>query len=217
VGVARSIVVRRLEGANDPQIYFPATQLGAMPIYYAPKDLLVRVGGDPSTLATALAKIVHDVDPAQSVADVRPLADVVSLQTAARRDQAAALGTFAFLAALLAAVGIYGLLAFTVSARTQEIGIRIALGASRGRILGMLLRQALTLGCVGILVAIPLAYAAGRGMRALLFGVNPADPATFAAAIAVASAMTIAGSLYPALRAAAIDPTSTIRTANAGG
>jgi predicted permease len=217
VGVARSIVVRSLEGRRDPQIYFPATQLGTMSIYYAPKDLLVRVDGDPSRLATALAKIVRDVDPAQSVADVRPLTDVVSLQTASRRDQAAALGTFAFLAALLAAVGIYGLLAFTVSARTQEIGIRIALGASRRRILGMFLRQAFTLGCFGILVAIPLAYAAARGMSALLFGVNPADPVIFAAAIAVASAMTIAGSLYPALRAASIDPTSTIRMANAGG
>lgn len=177
IGVAGSIFVRGLEGARDPQIYFPATQLGAMPIYYAPKDLLVRADGDPSALAPALTKIVHEIDPAQAVADVRLMGEILSSQTASRRDQAVALGAFGALAFVLAAVGIHGLLTFTIAARAQEIGVRMALGASRANIRGMFLRQGITLGIAGIAIAVPLAYAAARTIRALLFGVDPADPA----------------------------------------
>jgi predicted permease len=213
VGVARSIRVRGIETAGDPQIYFPAAQLGTMSTYYAPKDLLVRVDGDPLVLAPSLTKIVHDADAAQAVADVRLLSDIVGAQTAPRRDQAAALGAFALLAFLLAAVGIHGLLSFTVSARAQEIGVRLALGAPRGRILAMFLRQGCVLGVVGIAAAVPLAYAAARGMSALLFGVNPADPAIYASAVLVAAVMTVVGSFSPAFRASSIDPNTTMRMA----
>ncbi len=212
VGVAGSISVRRLEGATDPQIYFPAEQLGNTSTFYAPKDLLVRSSGDPLTLAPALRTVIRSADPNQAVSDVKLLKDIVGEQTAPRRDQLVVLGAFAAIAFLLAAVGIHGLLSFTVSSRSQEIGVRVALGAARSRILGMFLRQALVLGFAGIAVAVPLAYAAARGMGALLFGVEPGDPLIYVSAALVAVAMTLAGSLRPAIRAAVIDPTVTIRT-----
>ena len=211
VGVAGSISVRRLEGATDPQIYFPAEQLGNTSTFYAPKDLLVRSSGS-FTLAPALRRVIRSADPNQAVSDVKLLKDIVGGQTAPRRDQLVVLGAFAAIAFLLAGVGIHGLLSFTVSSRAQEIGVRVALGAARGRILGMFVRQGLLLGIAGVIVAVPLAYTAARGMGALLFGVEPGDPTIYAASATVAIAMTLAGSLRPAVRAATIDPMVTIRT-----
>jgi predicted permease len=212
VGVAGDIAVRSLEHASDAQIYFPSEQLATTSTYYAPKDLLVRSTGDPTALAPALRRIVHDVDPSQAVSDVRTLEDIVALQTSPRRDQLFVLATFAAIAILLAAVGIHGLLSFTVSSRTQEVGVRVALGAARSGILRMFLRQGLALGIAGIVVALPLAYAAARGMRSLLFGVEPGDPLIYALAGSLALFMILAGSLRPAIRAATIDPAVTIRT-----
>jgi putative ABC transport system permease protein len=212
VGVAGTISVRSLEAVSDPQIYFPSDQLGTGGMYYAPRDLMVRVSGDPLSIATAVRRVVHDVDGDQAISDLRRLSDIVLAQTAPRRDQLIVLGTFAVIAFLLAGVGIHGLLSFTVSARTQEIGVRVALGAARGSILGMFLRQGLLLGLGGAVVAVPLAYAAARGMGALLFGVAPGDPWIYAVAAVVAITMTLAGSFRPAVRAAVIDPARTMRT-----
>src|SRR5207247_9284764 len=112
--------------------------------------------------------------PAKPIAALRAYDDIVSQQPASRRDQLVALGVLAGIALFLAAIGIHGLLSFTVSSRTQELGVRMALGAGRGQILGMVLRQGLLLSAVGIAAAIPLAYAAGQGVRAVLFGPAPA-------------------------------------------
>ena len=212
VGVAGNISVRSLESPTDSQIYFPAEQLGTTSTYYAPRDLVIRASGNPTTLGPELRRIIREADPEQAVADVRLLEDVVASQTAPRRDQVIVLGTFASMAFLLAAVGIHGLLAFTVSARTQEIGVRVALGAARGNILGMFLRQGVVLGVAGVALALPLAYLAARGIGALLFGVEPADPLIYVSVAILAMVMTLAGSLRPAIRAATIDPAITIRT-----
>jgi putative ABC transport system permease protein len=212
VGVAGNISVRSLEGAIDPQIYFPSEQLAATSLYYAPKDLLVRTAGDPLTLAPALRSIVRAADPDQAVSGMTLLSDVVGAQTAPRRDQLLVLTAFAVTAFLLAGIGIHGLLSFAVSARTQEIGVRVALGAARGTILRMVLQQGLALGVGGVVIAMPLAYLAARGMSALLFRVEPGDPAIYAASAGVALAMTLAGGLRPAVRAAVIDPTVAIRS-----
>ena len=108
------------------------------------------------------------------------------------------LGTSAAIAVFLAAVGIHGLLTFLVSARTREIGVRMALGASRGSILRMFLRTGLVLGAWGIVIAVPVAYAAARGLTALLFGVQPGDVLIYGSAALLAMAMTLGGSLRPA-------------------
>ncbi|HYU78032.1 MAG TPA: ABC transporter permease [Vicinamibacterales bacterium] len=211
VGVAGNIAVRSIEEPSDSQIYFAAEQLGTTSMYYAPKDLMIRATGNPTALVPALRNIIHTVDPQLAISDVRLLDDLVAAKSAPRRDQLVVLATFATLALLLAAIGIHGLLSFTVSARTQEIGVRVALGAARRDILGMFLRQGLALGTVGVAVALPLAYAAARGMGALLFRVEPGDPAVYGSAAVLALVMTLAGTLRSVVRAAQIDPATAVR------
>lgn len=121
------------------------------------------------------------------------------------------LSAFAGIAFLLAAIGIHGLLSFAVSSRTQEIGVRMALGAQARDILGMILGDGLMLALAGIAVGAGLAYGAGIGLRSLLAGVEPGDVATFGAAILLCLLMTIAGSLIPAMRAVRIDAATAVR------
>ena len=121
------------------------------------------------------------------------------------------LGAFAAIALLLAGIGIHGLLSFAVSQRTQEIGVRIALGAQAGDILGMVLREALWLALAGVVLGVALAYAAGRSMEALLAGVKPADAVTLASAVVLVVVMMIVGSAMPTLRALRVDPITAIR------
>ena len=211
VGVAADIAVRQLEGAGDAQIYFPAAQLGPISTYYAPKDLLIRIAGSPMRLAPELETLVHAIDPDQAVSAIQPLGDIVSARAAPRRDQAMILGLFAALAFAMAAIGLHGVLSYAVSSRTQEIGIRVALGADRRAILSLFLKQGVLIGVIGVAVALPLAYLMARAMRALLYAVPPGDPAIYAVSAAVALLMTLVGSLRPSLAAARIDPATTIR------
>ena len=179
---------------------------------FAPKDLVVKTAsGNSMALAPTLRRIIHDADPEQAISDVQSLENIVTSETATRRAQLRVLGAFTAIAFLLAAVGIHGLLSFAVSSRTQEIGVRMALGASRSNVLGMFLRQGLGLGVAGVVLAVPLGYAAARGMTSLLFGVQPQDPMVYAAAALLALVMTLTGSLRPGMRAAAVDPAITIR------
>jgi predicted permease len=211
-GVVGDVRVRGLERASEPQVYLPYRQVpdGGL-AGYAPKDLVVRVAGDPLRLAAAVRRIVQAADPELPITDVRPLAAVVEEETAARRTQLAVLGLFAAVALLLAGLGLHGLLSFAVSQRVPEIGLRLALGAQPRSILQMVLGDAARIAAVGSAVGLLLAYAAGRGLEALLAGVRPGDLPTFALATALALAMTLTGSLLPALRALRVDPTTALR------
>jgi putative ABC transport system permease protein len=212
VGVAGDVAVLGLEQAGIPQAYFPAGNIPAVLEFYAPKDLVVRTAGAPTALVAPLRRIIHAIDPEQSISDVRTLEDVVDSQTASRRAQFGVLATFAAIAVLLAAVGIYGLLSFAVSMRAREVGVRMALGAGQHDVLRMFLRQGVILGSAGVVIGAPLAYAAGRGLTSLLFGVAPGDPVIYGAAALLALLMTLAGSVRPALRAASVDPLITIQS-----
>jgi putative ABC transport system permease protein len=136
---------------------------------------------------------------------------IVDGQTASRAVQLRVLGAFALIAFFLAAVGIHGLLSFAVSQRTQEIGVRIALGAQRSDILSMVVGQGALLAAAGVVPGVALAYIAGRMMEALLVGVRPADAVTFASVVGLAAVMTIAGCLMPTLRALRVSPITAIR------
>ena len=143
--------------------------------------------------------------------DVRTMAEIVADKTASRAAQLRVLGAFAVVALLLAAIGIHGVLSFAVSQRTQEIGVRIALGAQRRDILGWVLGRGAVLAVAGVVPGIALAYVAGRLLEALLAGVTPGDATTFLTAVALAVVMTLAGSLVPTLRAIRVDPIRAIR------
>ncbi|HEY2746166.1 MAG TPA: FtsX-like permease family protein [Polyangia bacterium] len=142
---------------------------------------------------------------------MRLLDDIVVAQMAPRRTQLAMLLGFAGLAFVLAAIGIYGLLSFAVSYRAQEIGVRMAVGATPASILGMVLKEGLVLAAAGALVGAAVAWAAGRSLEALLVGVSPTDAPTLAAALVLVLLMTLAGSLVPAWRASRLDPARVMR------
>ena len=126
--------------------------------------------------------------------------------------QVRVLVAFAATAFLLAGIGIHGLLAFAVSSRTREIGLRIALGARSSEIVGLVIRRGLLLALSGVVLGMALAVAAGRALQAVLAGVSPSDPQIFGGAVALALVMTLLGSLLPAVRAMRVDPITAIRT-----
>jgi len=207
VGIVGDVKVRGLERDNEPQFYGSAAQLPDTGfINDDPKDLVIRYTGTTSTLLTTVRRIVHTVDAEQPISDVRTLEDVVAGETATRRAQLHVLGALAAIALLLAGVGIYGLLAYTVALRTREIGVRLALGAEPAGVARMIMSQGMKLALVGIVPGVSTAYAAARGMRALLFGIEPADPATILGTVALVVVVTLAGTLLPALRAVRLNP-----------
>jgi ABC-type antimicrobial peptide transport system permease subunit len=168
--------------------------------------MYVRARGDPANLAATLRRAVHDVDPNVPVYRVRTLEQQVDESLVTERLLASLSGVFAVLATVLAAVGLYGVMAYMVARRTREIGIRMALGAGRGSVIWLVLREALVLAAVGIAAGAPVSWVLARLVRAQLFGIQPADPATMAASvIGIAAVIAISGYL-PARRATGIDP-----------
>ena len=188
-----------------------AQQLNGQLTFYAPKDLVIRSTVPPPTLVSAVRSIINRADPQQPITDLQTLDAVVSMDTAPRVVQLRVLGAFAAAAFLLAAIGIHGLLAFTVSARAREIGVRIALGAGSRDILKLVVGRSARLAGIGVAVGAALAYAAGRSMQSLLAGVEPGSIPVFAAAVALALVMTMAGTLLPAWRAVRVDPLAATR------
>jgi len=212
VGVVGDVRVRGLERSSEPQVYLPPAQVpDASLVNYFPKDLVIRTTSDAASLLPAVRRIVARADPQQPISDVRWLSDIVAADTAPRSVQVRVLASFAGIAVLLAGVGIHGLLAFTVTSRAQEIGVRMALGAARRDVVALVMRQGAVLAGVGLLAGVAVAAAAGQALRALLAGISPFDALTFAAAVAMVALTTALGCLRPALRAARVDPLTAIR------
>ncbi len=212
VGVVGNVRVRGLERPSEPQVYLPAAQVpdGSLS-FYVPKDLAIRSSINPEALTEVTRDIVARADPFQPVSNVRTLRQIVDAQTASRTGQLRVVVAFAVVALLLAAVGIHGLLSFLVSQRQREIGVRVALGAARPDILGLVLGRGAALAAGGLVVGALLAFGAARTLRALLAGVPPADVWTLGAVAVLCALMTLLGSLMPALRALRIDPAQAIR------
>lgn len=188
------------------EVYFPLTQSAETRL-----TVLVRTAGDPVGTARAASEQVWAIDPAQPVASVRTLEELVSRSQANRRFTMTMLGGFAAVALLLAAVGIYGVVAYSTSQRTHEIGVRVALGATRGDVLRMVLGDAVRIGALGIVVGVAAAAAASRLLSGLLFGVSPHDPLTFVVLPAGLFAVAVLASWIPARRALAIEPVAALR------
>jgi putative ABC transport system permease protein len=212
VGVVGDIKVRGLERNSEPQMYLPAPQAPeAFPPQFDPKDLVVRHTGPTAALVSAVREVVRAVDPEQPVSNVRTMDEVLAGETATRRSQLTVLGILAVVAVLLAGVGIYGLLAYSLSQRAVEIGVRLALGAEPSQVGRMIFTDGMRLALIGLVPGVAGGYAAARGMSALLFGIAPGDPAAFAIAVGVVVLMTLAGSLIPAFRAVKVAPASVLR------
>ncbi len=212
VGVVGDVKVRGLERDSEPQVYTPYSQSDEGFTWFQPKDLAIRATLDPASLIPAVRKIIWSADPDQPISDVQTLPELLESETTARRLQLRLLGVFTGLALLLAAIGIYGLLSFLVSQRTPEIGVRLALGARAGGILGMFMRQGLALAGVGLALGLAVAYAAGRTMERLLFGVKPTDPLAYTVAAILCLVTTLFACYLPARRASHIDPMAAVRS-----
>ncbi|MGH9373538.1 MAG: ABC transporter permease, partial [Vicinamibacterales bacterium] len=173
--------------------------------------LLLRTSLDPMSLAPSAQRAIHEIDPALAVFALEPLRQTVSRSISQQRFTMSLLGAFAAVALLLAAIGIHGLLSYGVARRRQEIGIRMALGAGRGAVLSLILRDGLVVIGWGLVCGFIGAVVFTRLLRTLLFGVTPTDFMTFVVVAVALSAVAMTATVAPALRAARVDPLSTIR------
>jgi putative ABC transport system permease protein len=212
IGVVGDVRFRGLERRNEPQVYLSYKQLpDRTSNFYVPKDLVVHFSGDMAVFVPAIRRIIQKADPELPISSIKTMKDVVDVQTASRSTQIRLVAAFAALCVVLAGVGIHGLLSFTVGQRAAEFGVRIALGAQSRDIMFLVLRDGIIMAVIGGAIGALLSYVAGRSMETLLAGISPFDPTTLIIAAVVAFAMTLSGSLLPALRAMRIDPTDAIR------
>jgi putative ABC transport system permease protein len=206
VGVVGKVKPDKLDGDDWPTIYMPHSQKHDQTMI-----LVVRTAGEPMAAATGVVRTVHDLDPEQPVADVRPMERVVDSAVAGARFNTVALAIFAAIAFVLAAIGIYGVISYDVTARTNEIGIRMALGAESGDVVKLIVGHGARLAAYGIAVGLVLAFGLTRLMASMLFGVSPRDFYTFAAISALLGAVALAASYLPARRAMALEPAAALR------
>jgi ABC-type antimicrobial peptide transport system permease subunit len=204
IGVVGDVRQWGLTQKPQPEAYDPL---------YAPRRvfLTLHTSVPPSSVSPAVRRALARLDPGLALYRERTMEEVVDDNSRGQRFLSSLVGSFAALAALLAAVGIYGVLSYAVTQRTRDIGIRMSLGASRARVLGEVLRQGMLLALVGFAFGIAGAFAAGRVMQSLLHEVQPRDPAIFAAAAAFLSLVTLLACYLPARRAARLDPVSALR------
>lgn len=176
-------------------------------------SIVVRTAGDPATLTRDLREALRKADPLQPVTRIQTWEQARGAALLPYRLIASLLGLFALLALVITVAGIGGVLAFSVSQRTQEIGIRMALGASRGDVLWMVLRQGLVLVTAGLVIGTVAAVMLSRLMTTVLYGVPPSDPLTFVGVVLILLGVAVIACLLPARRATAIDPMIALRSA----
>jgi putative ABC transport system permease protein len=217
VGVVGDVNQGPFSDPLAPHVYRPYNQLPAAFLENDPfgdwhaMNLALRTQADPSSLAAAILAQVHSLDPDLAVANIRTMTQVISSSVAGARFNTILIGTFAGVALFLAAIGVYGVLAYTVTRRTHEIGIRMALGAKREDVLRLVVGQGLKLTFIGVAIGAVVALALTRFLASLLYGVKPADPLTFVlVSVALAGAAALACYL-PARRAAKVDPMVALR------
>ena len=206
VGVARDVRSRSLRSAPPPTVYLPllqATHAGGF-------NVVLRTAGAAPTMRDVKA-LVHREDPSLPVGTLRTMRDIVASGLARERLLAALSSAFGALAAALSAIGVIGLTGFSVTRRAPEIGVRLALGATRGRIMWLVLREVVVLGAAGGLFGIALYLGVSRYLQSVLFELSPNDPATILGAVMLLIAVALAAGWIPARRAARLDPAVTLR------
>ncbi len=206
VGVVGDVLYQTIDSVATPDAYISYDQ-------FAPPaaTIFLRTSGNPTALAAAARRTVQQYAPNDPVYDIRTMDALVGAASAQTRLSAVLLGLFAGVALLLAVIGIYGVVSFAVTQRTREIGIRVALGADRGRVLTMVVRQGAALVVTGAAIGLVAALLLTRVMRSLLFGVTPGDPLTFVAIVVVLVTAALVATWLPARRATRIDPVVALR------
>ena len=207
VGVVADMRYEKLDVHPAPETYIPYRQA----VYVRSMDVMVRTAGDASAIAGIIRKLIGDLDPTQPVSDVQTVEQALAGSIAPRRFNLLLLGTFAAVALLLAVVGIYGVMGYVVTQRTHEIGVRMALGAPRGDVVRMVVRQGMAIAAVGIAAGFVTARGLTRIMASLLWDIAPTDGPTFAAVSCVLAAAAFMACCLPALRASRVDPLVALR------
>jgi putative ABC transport system permease protein len=187
-------------------MYFPLAQVGMGFL-----NVVVRTTLDPAAVAEPARRLVQAIDPTVALSDMRALGSVVRQSTARQRLVLQLLATFAGVGLLLAAIGVYGVVAFGVTQRRHEIGIRTALGARRQSIVAMVLQNGLRHTAIGLGVGIPAAFALTRTMKTVVYDLSTFDPLTYVAVTAILLAAAVLASWIPARRAAALDPVKVLK------
>lgn len=207
VGITGDIHQRGIGVAPRPEMYYSYAQQDI----FQPEYLAVKTAGDPTQLANAIRDQVWAVDKDQPVSDVMTMQAIVDEELSSKQMQANLLGIFAGIALVLASLGIYAVLSYAVAQRTQEIGVRMALGAQQSDVLRMVLGQGLVLTLVGVAFGLAGSLALARVLSALLYGISATDPLTFVLVAAVLTGVTLLASYIPARRATRVDPIMALR------
>ncbi|HET9360723.1 MAG TPA: ABC transporter permease [Vicinamibacterales bacterium] len=208
VGVVKDVLERGFEREAKPGVYVTQSQ---GPRFFPTVNLMVRVDNDPLGYAPAVQRIIRAVDPDQPIRLVRPMTEVIALTVGDRRQQTTILVVFGALALVIASLGLYGLLAQTVSARSREIGIRMALGATWRSVMGIVMSRGMVLTGAGVCIGAVLAWSVTRAMDSLLYGVGASDPVTFALVAGLLATVSAVACAIPAVRAARVDPMLVLR------
>jgi putative ABC transport system permease protein len=213
-GVIADVVQQDWIAARDAEIYIPVAQhpetIGRP--HTSSMMLVVRTKSDTDVLLQALPSVIASINPSVPATDVQTLESVVSDATRRPRVFTAILAVFAAAALLLASIGIYGLVSYDAGRRTQEIGVRMALGAQTSDVAALVARGALSTVAVGGVVGLLLALAVSRWLATLLYGIGPADAVALSGAIVIVACVSLAASCFPAWRAARMDPLQALRT-----
>jgi predicted lysophospholipase L1 biosynthesis ABC-type transport system permease subunit len=208
VGVVEDVRMTGLAETPRESIYMHYAQATFFPWMH----LTVRTRGDPTALAPSVRSVLRGLDPTLPLGSVRPMEEIVRATAARPRMTALLMMVFAGLATVLAAVGLYGVLAYAVSRRVREIGVRIAMGARPGTVLGMVIRQGASLAGVGLALGLGAALAGGRLLSSLLYEVEPSDPVSLLAAGAALFAVALMACAVPAWRASRVPPAEALRS-----
>ncbi len=215
IGIVGNVREAGLQRGEVGVMYIPQSQVSegitALAANVIPLSWAVRASGDPDNLRAAIDREIHSVDSVIPVTQVQKMEQVISQSVARENFNMALLTVFAGMALLLAAIGIYGLMSYTVEQRTQEIGIRMALGAVRGDMVKLVLKQGMWLAGIGVVLGAAMAYGITRLLASLLFGVKASDPVTFIGVAAILAAVALIATLIPAQRASAIEPSEALR------
>lgn len=210
VGIVADVRQMGLDAPIKAEMYIPYQQVKGFS-FYAPRDLVVRTSGDPMNLVGAVRQVVSAVDPDQPISNVATMGDVLGQEGAQRRLGMLLLTGFALLALSLAGLGIYSVLAYFVAQHRNEIGVRLALGATPKNILLLVVKKGMTLTILGVAIGLGASFALTRLMTSLLFGVNAVDPLTFASVPLLLAVVALLACWIPARRASKVDPMVALR------